>query len=161
MDIKINNNSGRFKFRVCGILAVNNKYLTVKIGENKFYCLPGGHVELGESTDKAVLREMQEELGFEVKINKLIAIVQNLFNADESKVFHEVGYYYLVEPKNLNDVCLNDYSREEMDKGELKHLEFKWFTFEELQNVDFRPNRLIECLKNERVESIIIDTFNK
>ena len=46
-DVKINCDEGKFKFRVCGILKVNNKYLTVKIGDNDFYCLPGGHVELG------------------------------------------------------------------------------------------------------------------
>ena len=68
MDVKINCEEGKFKFRVCGILKVNDKYLTVKIADNDFYCLPGGHVELGEDTDHAILREMKEELGYEVEL---------------------------------------------------------------------------------------------
>ena len=51
MDIKIDSNEGKFKFRVCGILKHQNKYLIVKINNNKFYCLPGGHVELDEDTE--------------------------------------------------------------------------------------------------------------
>lgn len=64
MDIKVNSIEGRFKFRVCGILEHNGKYLIVKINHNKFYCLPGGHIELGEDTETAVKREMKEELGW-------------------------------------------------------------------------------------------------
>ena len=70
MDISIKSEEGKFKFRVCGVLEHNNKYLLVKMNENNFYCLPGGHVELGEDTDTAVVREMQEELGYQVKIKK-------------------------------------------------------------------------------------------
>ena len=66
MDIKINTETEKFKFRVCGILKHNNKYLGVKIQNNTFYCLPGGHAEIGEDTDVAALREMKEELGFEL-----------------------------------------------------------------------------------------------
>ena len=50
MDIKIDTLTDRFKFRVCGILKHNNKYLGVKIQNNTFYCLPGGHAEIGEDT---------------------------------------------------------------------------------------------------------------
>ena len=101
-DVKINSEEGKFKFRVCGILKVNDKYLTVKIQGNDFYCLPGGHVELGEDTDNAVLREMKEELGYGVKIVKLVSIIQNFFKTKDDKVFHELGYYYIVEPKNID-----------------------------------------------------------
>ena len=96
MDVKIDCAEGKFKFRVCGIVRVNNKYLTVKIQNNDFYCLPGGHVELGEDTDSAVLREMKEELGYEVKIVKLVSIIQNFFKAKDGRKFHELGYYYIV-----------------------------------------------------------------
>ena len=70
MDIGINSEEGKFKFRVCGILEHDGKYLAVKMNNNNFFCLPGGHVELGEDTETAVQREMREELGYEVKIKK-------------------------------------------------------------------------------------------
>lgn len=145
MDIKIDSEEGKFKFRVCGILEYKGKYLTVKINHNRFYCLPGGHVELGEDTDEAVLREMQEELGYEIKINRLIAINQNFFYSADGKKFHEIGYYYIVNATNEANINPNDYEREELDKGKIQHLEFKWFTKEELERNDFRPHFICEC----------------
>ena len=155
MDVRIDNEEGKFKFRVCGVLKVNNKYLTVKIQGNDFYCLPGGHVELGEDTDSAILREMKEELGYEVKIDRLISIVQNFFKTKDGKVFHELGYYYIVEPKNIENVNLEDYVIVENDKGKMVKLDFKWFTLEELQTAYFLPESLKGQLNNLKLESII------
>ena len=155
MDVKIDSVEGKFKFRVCGILKVKDKYLNVKIQNNDFYCLPGGHVELGEDTDHAVLREMKEELGYEVKIVKLVSIIQNFFKSKDDRVFHELGYYYIVEPVNLDDVNLNDYVITELDKGKLVRLEFKWFTLEELKQTRFLPEVLKNELNNTTFTSII------
>lgn len=155
MDVRIDSNEGKFKFRVCGILRVNNKYLTVKIQGNDFYCLPGGHVELGEDTDSAVLREMKEELGYDVEIKKLVSIIQNFFKTKDGKVFHELGYYYIVEPKNVSDVNLDDYVITENDKGKLVRLEFKWFTLDELKEARFLPSVLKDQLTNENLVNII------
>lgn len=150
MDIKINNEEGNFKFRVCGILEHDGKYLVVKINGNRFYCLPGGHVELDEDTDHAVLREMREELDYEIKIKKLIAVNQNFFKREDGKPFHELGFYYLVEAKNAADIITHDYEREELDKGKIQHLEFKWVTKEELKNnIEFRPEFIEDNLDND------------
>lgn len=158
MDVKIDNEYGKFKFRVCGILEHNGKYLVVKMNENKFFCLPGGHVELGEDTDTAVLREMHEELGYEITIKKLVAINQNFFKDNDGKNFHEIGFYYIVKAKNEKDINAHDYEREELDKGKIQHLIFKWLTKEELKNLDFRPKFLTECLdKEETVINITRD----
>lgn len=151
MDIKIDSTEGSFKFRVCGILTHQNKVLVVKINDNNFYCLPGGHVELNESTDDAVLREMREELNFEVKIKKLISINQNFFKTKTGLPFHELGFYYLVEAKNPNDVLFEDYSRDELDKGKIQHLEFRWITIEELKNLDFKPDFVVDAIENNEL----------
>ena len=70
MDIGINSNDGSFKFRVCGIVKQGGKTLVMKIQQNEFYCLPGGHVEIGELAKEAIVREMKEELTFPVEIKK-------------------------------------------------------------------------------------------
>ena len=152
MDIKIDEECGKFKFRVCGILENNGKYLTVKINDNDFYCLPGGHVEMGEDTDTSILREMNEELGYPVKIKKLLAVNQNFFKSAQGKNFHEIGFYYVVEALDKNNVENKDYNREELDKGKIQHLEFKWFTKDQLKQIDFRPSFIANCLDKNCVE---------
>ena len=46
---------------------------------NISYCLPGGHVELGEDSKTAILREMLEEINTSVSIDKELAIVENFY----------------------------------------------------------------------------------
>lgn len=145
MDIGINSEEGKFKFRVCGILEHDGKYLAVKMNNNNFFCLPGGHVELGEDTETAVQREMREELGYEVKIKKLVSINQNFFVGVDGRQFHEIGYYYIVNAINEKNINASDYTREELDKGKIQHLEFRWFTKEELKDIDFRPKYIVDC----------------
>ena len=152
MDIRLDENEGKFKFRVCGILEYNNKYLVVKINNNDFYCLPGGHVELGEDTDKAVLREMEEELGYPVKIQKLVAVNQNFFKGVDGKKFHELGFYYIVNAVDESKINKDDYVRDELDKGEIQHLVFKWASLEQLKSMDFRPKFIINCLDGDETE---------
>ncbi|MCQ2564751.1 MAG: NUDIX domain-containing protein, partial [Clostridia bacterium] len=137
MDIEIKNEQGKFKFRVCGIVKKDDKFLIQKIEGNDFYCLAGGHVELGEDTLTALKREMKEEVDVTTKNEKLVAVIENFFKDNSNKIFHELGFYYVVETQE--NLPLTDYSVEENDKGIMKHLEFKWVTKEELSSTDFRP----------------------
>ena len=155
MDIKINTETEKFKFRVCGILRHNNKYLGVKIQDNTFYCLPGGHAEIGEDTEVAALREMKEELGFEVRLIRLASIAQNLFETNNGGTFHEMSYYYIVEAVDESLINTNDYEIVENDKGELKTLRFKWFTKEEIAKTDFRPNFVKDMLNDDEMIHVI------
>lgn len=139
MDIRIDEQNEHFKYRVCGILEHNNKYLVVKIANNAFYCFPGGHAEIGETSEVAVLREMREELGFPVKIKRLASIAENIFQLKEA-IVHEISFYFIVEAQNSDDVNESDYVITECDKGVMKELKFKWLTKEEMEIEDFRPN---------------------
>ena len=150
MDIEMGFEGAKFKFRVGGILHCGGKYLAVKMNNNNFFCLPGGHVEIGEDTQQAVLREMREELGFEVKIDRLVAVNENFFLAEDKKQLHELGFYYVVSAVNESDINKSDYQIDEHDKGKIVHLDFKWFSLDELKNIDFRPKFLVECLENKQ-----------
>ena len=149
IDVRIDSQDGNFKFRVAGVLKYEDKYLFVKMNENDFYCLPGGHVELGEDTEMAVLREMNEELGFPVQITKFLGETQNFFNKTDGKIFHEIAYYYQVEAISEKDVTKKDFTRLENDKGFIQHLEFKWLTKEEMKNVKFRPPFLMKLFEGD------------
>lgn len=155
MDIRIDNHGEHFKFRVCGILTHNNKFLAVKIANNSFYCFPGGHAEIGEDTITATKREMQEELGFPIVIKKLACIAQNLFKTPNGEIMHEFSYYYLVEAQDPTLVNPNDYELVECDKGEYKTLRFKWLTKEEMEKEDFRPTFANKIISSNTISHIV------
>lgn len=140
MDVKIKSEVGNFKMRVAGLVIKEEKLLTVNICDNGFYCLPGGHVHLGESSAEAIEREIKEEVNLTCKSKRLLAIIENFFGKT-----HEVCYYYVISPNE--DIEVKDYSIVENDEGELKNLEFKWIALDELKNHDFRPSVLIESLE--------------
>lgn len=159
MDIKIDSANEHFKFRVAGIVEHNGKYLAVKMDNNNFYCLPGGHAEIGEDTVTATKREMSEELGYEVKVKRLAGIAQNFYDRltkdGATKKFHEFSYYYIVEPANADQINENNYTRQENDKGVIKTLQFVWLTKEEFKKVPFRPQFAANLLSSNRPLHII------
>ena len=146
IDVKIKNEHGNFKYRVAGILEKDGKYLLVRMGYNNFYCLPGGHIELGEDSRSAAKRELEEEIGIEVEVKKLLAIHENFYHKNGK--FHEMCYYYLASPKS-NDIEAKDFKRTEMDKdGPVDH-EFRWFDKTELEKQTIRPEILKEILQKD------------
>jgi 8-oxo-dGTP pyrophosphatase MutT (NUDIX family) len=61
---------------------------------NRRYARPlGGGVELGESSQQTVIREICEEIGAEVRDLKLLGVLENLFEL-ESQQRHEVVFVY-------------------------------------------------------------------
>ncbi len=67
---------------------------------NGKWSVPGGLVELGETTEQAIIREVKEETGVEVYNPRLIDIV-NYINLDEkgAVLYHYVIIDYLVTSK--------------------------------------------------------------
>lgn len=151
-DVKFWKEDGSFKLRVCGVVQVGDKILIDNCDNAPFWGYPGGHVELGESTREAVVREVKEEIGVDAEIIKNLASIQLFFTREDGKPFHEIGFYYLmkanIEPKDL--------TIEENDKEKLRKHQFRWVTKEELKNLDVRPTELNEVILNDLENQEII-----
>jgi 8-oxo-dGTP diphosphatase len=64
-----------------------------------YYALPGGFIELGESTEEAITREVKEELGINIKIKSLIT-VQSKVGRDPRGQTITIAYLCEAETKN-------------------------------------------------------------
>ena len=156
MDIRINSQDGIFKFRVCGILKYKDKFLVVKINDSKFYCLPGGHCHLYETSHDAMLRETKEETGLDVKIDELSAFIENLFTSENGEKFHELCYIYRLTPKTLPEDKAKDWSIVEFDDGIYKNLDFKWIDLNKINDYDIRPLAIKQIINKKGINHIQI-----
>jgi 8-oxo-dGTP pyrophosphatase MutT (NUDIX family) len=63
------------------------------VKDETFFRLLGGTVEFGETGAETLLRELQEELGAEADVGRLIATIENLFTY-EGEAAHEICLVY-------------------------------------------------------------------
>lgn len=147
MDIKLKTEDTYFKFRVSGVLISDDRILIVRMCKNSFYCLPGGHVEMGEDSKSGIIREMKEETGYDVMNPQLIAVTENFFSGKLSNKMHELGLYYITELDEKVIDGYNDYVVIEHDKNGDIELEFRWLKIAELDEINFKPEFLKEKLK--------------
>ena len=56
------------------VIMHEGKILLTKREDFEVWCLPGGHVDAGESMAQAAIREAKEETGLDVELTKLIGI---------------------------------------------------------------------------------------
>jgi 8-oxo-dGTP diphosphatase len=121
---------------VGGLIHSKGKVLMIKrrFDPNKGkWSLPGGLVELGEAPQEAAKREVREELGLEVAVEKLLQVANEVIRDDQGRIkYHFILVDYLMSP--LGDrIVLNDESEE-----------FAWFEPSAVAALDTTENtRLI------------------
>jgi len=147
MDLKLETEEFKFKSRACGLIINDDKVLMCCINDNNFWCAPGGHIHLGESSTAGVLREIEEEVGIAFNNASLVSLVENFFEDKSGKHFHEYAFFYLMEGfVPVDKQC--DREIVENDEGELVSLKFKWIPLGEVENYDIRPNVLKPILQS-------------
>ena len=111
-----------------GVLVIDkDKALIIKRGEepNKFlWSIPGGLVEIGEELEEAAIREVKEEMGINIKIEKMIGIF-NCINRNKN----EIKYHYVII-----DYIAREFTGSIKTNKEI--LDFKWMKFNELHNYE-------------------------
>lgn len=138
MDIKILSDKFKFKYRVSAIFIHDNKILVNNYDEDS-YCLPGGYVEIGETSEEAMLRELKEEINLNFKIEKFAGIIENFFTNLKGQKTHGIDFYYYVKLVDDNDYQFIDYNRVENDKGFIVKHKFSWIDINKLNDVKLLP----------------------
>ncbi len=91
--LQIERTDRRFIYRTAGVAVDRDRVLIHRSEDDDFWALPGGRVEMGEIASEALAREMQEELGVQVEVGRLLWIVENFFT-HEGYACHELALYF-------------------------------------------------------------------
>lgn len=140
MDVKIINDELKFKFRVSAIFINDNQLLVSKYGVES-YCLPGGYVEIGEDTKKAVTRELKEETGLDFEIIKFGGITENFFTNIRNQKTHGIDFYYFVKLKDDSETIakLNMNYIEDEKNGKIEH-HYSWIPLSDVKDYNILPS---------------------
>ena len=122
-----------------------------------FYFLPGGHVEQGESVEKALLRELLEETGAKAKIKRFLGCLEYSFEPGHSSICHNHEYNFIFEVES--DTLKLNHSIPKLEE----HIQLVWISLNQMHEIDLRaePLRLLlpEWLKvvhNNTFHSVMI-----
>lgn len=131
-DRKVKRNLKNFKFRVSvyGILRKGNAILCQRHPELTTYGLPGGGVEIGESIEKALVREFEEETGLVVTRENLVSVTEDFFTCGGQDA-HTILVTYTVN--EAGGILLADGNND--DTREVKYIDLDDLTSKNTQRV--------------------------
>lgn len=155
MDIKILSDQMKFKYRVSAIFIRDNKLLVNKYDDNS-YCLPGGSVEIGETSKEAILRELKEEINLNFEILSFAGIAENFFTNLKGQKTHSIDFYYYVKLVDDKDYEFIDYNRIENDKGRIVEHKFSWININKLNEIQLLPLEVRDKIKSSELNFHII-----
>ncbi len=148
MDIGFIKENKWFRLRACGVIVKDNKILMCKNNVDDYYYSVGGAVEHNEIIENAAIREVLEETGYNMEIDKLLFIHQNFFNKDNIS-YHEVSFYYLM--KEIDDEISGYETKLSSNKTE----NTVWLDIKQFETEKVYPKCLPKMLDNKKVEIII------
>lgn len=113
-----------------GALIVNPEGKIFLMSSHKWrgqYCIPGGHIELGETIEQAVRREVKEETGLEVADLEFVCWQEFIGDASFWKQRHFIFFDYACRTDST-EVVLNDEAQS-----------YVWVSLEEARSLPVEP----------------------
>ena len=126
-DFRTKLNQTVFGVRATALIVKDNRLFVIE-DEDGCYTI-GGAIQVNETTEDAVVREVKEELGVTSTVGPLAFVVENHF--EQAGIhYHNIEFHYFVDL--LEDAPLT------MQEG-TKSLPCRWLALEGLSTVDLKP----------------------
>ena len=109
-DLCVKMDEGILNIRVGAIIMKNSKFLMVENDRFDHVYSVGGRIKFGETAEEAVVREVFEETGVKMEIDRLGFIHENFFPGDsltkQRNMVHEISFFfYMNVPEKFEPVC--------------------------------------------------------
>lgn len=150
-DLSIIIDGVKFNFRV-GLLVKMKKQVLVECNQDyDFVVLPGGRVKTLESSEDALIREINEEMKIDLTNYNLefIGADENFFVLDNIK-YHELYFIYKIEIDENNE----DF-KDGMINYDSKVNYYKWVDILDLKEVNLLPKSLINIIDSNGIHHSI------
>ncbi len=125
------------------LILKNNKILVCKRKDKDYYFLPGGHVEFGETTKEAIIREIKEERDKTLKNVSFIGIVENNYKEGSIK-HHEINIIFEAEEEES-----------EKPMSAENHLIFEFLDYNSFKEKNIEPDilkrKIMEYIDNNKI----------
>ena len=153
-DILFKTDEYVFSYRVGGLLIRDGKALLQKPTDDDGYAIIGGHVAFGETTAEALAREYKEEIGADIKVERLFMVNESFFPWD-SRPCQQINLYYLVSLKDETQIPL-DGTFKALDELGNEHIELDmcWIPLEDVPNKKIYPLQVKEYIMNPTDEIV-------
>lgn len=108
-DMTVACDKGLINIRVGAIIMKEGKFLMVGNGRSDYLYSVGGRIKFGETAKEAVVREVLEETGVKMEIDRLGFIHENYFYGDAptnlGKLIYEISFFfYMKVPEGFTPV---------------------------------------------------------
>jgi len=121
--------------RTAAFIIKNNELLFAKNINSPYYYLVGGGIEENETSEEAVVREIYEETGLKLEIDKLV-IIQERFHVVDKQKFHEIRFFYSVKDNVEIDIADGTFTDQGTDET------LHWFPVDKLSEYNIVPSFL-------------------
>lgn len=111
-DLCVKVSEGILNIRVGAIIMKDGKFLMVENDRDDHIYSVGGRIKFGETAEEAVVREVFEETGVKMEVDRLGFIHENFFFGDslvkKGNIVHEISFYfYMKVPKDFEPVSMS------------------------------------------------------
>ena len=126
-DFRTKLNQTVFGVRATALIVKDNRLFVIE-DEDGCYTI-GGAIQVNETTEDAVVREVKEELGVTSTVGPLAFVVENHF--EQAGIhYHNIEFHYFVDLLEEEPLVMQE---------DTKSLPCRWLALEGLSTVDLKP----------------------
>jgi mutator protein MutT len=134
--------------RVRAVIIEGGKVLTIKrtkLGDI-YWVMPGGGAEDGETDGQALVREIKEELGLDVKVGKIILEI----DSKHPDLAGQKEYFYLCTILG-GEIGTGRGPEFEKNTSYVGKFDIEWLDIKDLNHLDLRPKDIKDLIKEKVV----------